>query len=52
MAKIEVRDEGGIRLVTINRPEVHNCIDGETAVLLAEAIESFAATAQCFRCWW
>lgn len=27
--------------LTINRPEVHNCVDGETAVAIAESIESF-----------
>ena len=43
MAKMEVRDEGAVRLLTLNRPEVHNCVDGETAVLLAEAIERFGA---------
>lgn len=47
MAKIDIRDEGGVRVLTLNRPEVHNCIDGETAVLLAEAIELFAATEEC-----
>lgn len=43
MGKVEVRNEGAVRLVTINRPDVHNCIDGETAVMLAEAIEAFRA---------
>ncbi len=43
MAKVEIRDEGAVRVLTLNRPEVHNCVDGETAVLLAEAIESFGA---------
>ena len=43
MAKVEVRDEGAVRLLTLNRPEVHNCVDGETAVLLAETIERFGA---------
>jgi len=28
-------------VVSINRPEVRNCVDGETAGLLAEAVESF-----------
>ncbi len=28
-------------LVTINRPEVRNCVDGETAQLLFEAVETF-----------
>jgi enoyl-CoA hydratase len=43
MAKVEVRDEGPVRVLTINRPQVHNCVDGETATLLAQAIEAFAA---------
>jgi enoyl-CoA hydratase/carnithine racemase len=43
MAKVEVRDEGAVRVLTLNRPEVHNCVDGETAALLGEAIERFAA---------
>ncbi|MCH7812369.1 MAG: enoyl-CoA hydratase/isomerase family protein, partial [Chloroflexi bacterium] len=28
-------------VVTINRPEVRNCVDGETAQLLFEAVETF-----------
>src|SRR2546428_10484922 len=28
-------------VVTINRPEVRNCVDGETAGLLFEAVEEF-----------
>jgi enoyl-CoA hydratase len=43
MAKVETRDAGGVRVLTLNRPEVHNCVDGETAVALAEAILAFAA---------
>ena len=30
-------------VVTINRPEVRNCVDGETAGLLFEAVEAFRA---------
>ncbi len=30
-------------LVTINRPDVRNCVDGETAGLLFEAVEAFRA---------
>ncbi len=41
--KVETRDEGGVRVLTLNRPEVHNCVDGETATALAEAILAFAA---------
>lgn len=42
MAKVEIRDEGAVRILTLNRPEAHNCVDGETAGLLAAAIERFA----------
>lgn len=41
--KVLIDDEGPVRVVTINRPEVRNCVDGETAVLLAEAIRKFAS---------
>ncbi|MEE8386463.1 MAG: enoyl-CoA hydratase, partial [Dehalococcoidia bacterium] len=30
-------------VVTINRPEVRTCVDGETAQLLLEAVETFRA---------
>ena len=30
-------------VVTINRPDVRNCVDGETAALLFEAVETFRA---------
>ncbi|HEV8308688.1 MAG TPA: enoyl-CoA hydratase-related protein [Methylomirabilota bacterium] len=45
MAKVLVRDDGPVRVLTLNRPEVHNCVDGETATHLAEAIQAFAADA-------
>lgn len=45
MATVETRDEGAVRVLTLNRPEVHNCVDGETAVGLAEAILDFGADA-------
>jgi enoyl-CoA hydratase len=41
MAKAEVERRGAITLVMMNRPEVHNAIDGETAGLLRDAIEAF-----------
>jgi len=41
--KVTIENRGPIRVVCINRPEVRNCVDGETAVGLAEAIEAFAA---------
>lgn len=39
--KLLVSDRGPITVVTLNRPEVRNCVDGETAVALAESIEAF-----------
>jgi enoyl-CoA hydratase len=43
MAKIETEDRGAVRVVRVNRPEVHNCIDAEAAGLLEAAIEGFGA---------
>ncbi len=37
-----VEGRGPVTVVTLNRPEVRNCIDAETAGLLSEAIEDFA----------
>jgi enoyl-CoA hydratase len=45
MAKVEVERRGSVTVVTINRPEVHNCFDGETADLMTGAIESFTEDA-------
>jgi enoyl-CoA hydratase/carnithine racemase len=42
MAKVETEDRGAVRIVRLNRPEVHNCIDAEAAGLLEAAIEAFA----------
>ena len=39
--RTEVRDD--VFIVTINRPEVRNCIDRETAEALAEAFSGFDA---------
>ena len=41
MAKVETECKGRSIIVTINRPETHNCFDGETAQLLFEAVQSF-----------
>jgi enoyl-CoA hydratase len=41
MAKVETECKGRSIVVTINRPEVRNCFDGETAQLLFEAVQSF-----------
>lgn len=39
--KLLVDRRGPITLLTLNRPELHNCIDAETADQLATAIETF-----------
>jgi enoyl-CoA hydratase len=41
--KVTTEDRGAVRILRINRPEQRNCVDGETAVGLARAIEAFAA---------
>ena len=41
MARVKTERGGRAVVVTINRPEVHNCVDGETAQLLFEAVRSF-----------
>ncbi len=41
MAKVETQRIGKSLVVTINRPEVRNCVDGETAQLLFEAVQLF-----------
>ncbi len=38
---VEVEKKGPITIVTINRPEVRNCVNRETQMALAEAWESF-----------
>jgi enoyl-CoA hydratase len=48
MAKVLVEDRGHVRVITINRPEVHNCVDSETASSLEEAIDGFAASADAW----
>ena len=42
-SKVVVEPRGAITVLTLNRPEVRNCIDPETARLIADAIEGFAA---------
>jgi enoyl-CoA hydratase len=44
--KVTTEDRGAVRILRINRPQQRNCVDGETAVGLARAIEAFAADAQ------
>lgn len=41
MPKVETERKGRSFIVTINRPEVRNAVDAETAGLLLEAVESF-----------
>lgn len=41
--KIVTEDRGAVRIVTINRPDQRNCVDGETALGLGRAIQAFAA---------
>jgi enoyl-CoA hydratase len=43
VAKIEVEERGPVRLLTVNRPEVHNCFDGETADGMTAAVEAYAS---------
>lgn len=45
MPKVLVERRGPVTVLTLNRPEVHNCVDGEMAEGLAEAIEGFGADA-------
>jgi enoyl-CoA hydratase/carnithine racemase len=41
--KVLVERRGAVSALTLNRPEVRNCIDAETAGILSEAIQTFAA---------
>ena len=41
--KLLVERSGPVTILTLNRPAVRNCIDAETAGLLSEAIDGFAA---------
>ncbi|MCZ6831442.1 MAG: crotonase/enoyl-CoA hydratase family protein [Gammaproteobacteria bacterium] len=43
MDKVVVEKQGRITTVIINRPEVRNAVDGETAALLAQAFREFDA---------
>jgi enoyl-CoA hydratase len=40
---VEVEHEGRVTVVTINRPEVRNAVDGPTSTLLADAFRAFDA---------
>ncbi|HEU4430773.1 MAG TPA: enoyl-CoA hydratase-related protein [Myxococcota bacterium] len=41
--KVAVEERGAVRVLRIQRPEQRNCVDAETAVGIARAIEVFAA---------
>ncbi len=41
--KVTTEDRGAVRILRLNRPAQRNCVDGETAVGIARAIETFAA---------
>jgi enoyl-CoA hydratase len=43
MATVEVERRGAVHVLTLNRPEARNAVDGATAVAIARAIEDFAA---------
>ena len=43
MSKVTVTREGRTTVVTINRPQVRNAVDAETAALLADAFRDFDA---------
>jgi len=41
--KVLVTTQDAVTVLTLNRPEVHNCVDGETAEAIGTAVEAFAA---------
>ncbi len=43
MTKVLTETRDRALVVTINRPDVRNCVDGETAAILFEAVEAFRA---------
>ncbi len=43
MSRVAVTSDGPVRIVTLDRAQHHNCINGATAVALCHAIEEFAA---------
>ncbi|MGH2731321.1 MAG: crotonase/enoyl-CoA hydratase family protein [Actinomycetota bacterium] len=43
MSNVKVDREGPVMMVTIDRPEVRNAVDGPTAAELADAFKTFAA---------
>ena len=43
MPKLLVERRDAVTVLTLNRPEVHNNVDDETAMALADAVDAFAA---------
>ena len=43
---VRVEDRGAVRVITIDRPQVRNALDLETATLLAEAVHGLDAAAE------
>jgi enoyl-CoA hydratase len=43
MTRVRYQTDGPVAIVTIDRPEVRNCVDGPTAAELAEAFRRFEA---------
>jgi enoyl-CoA hydratase/carnithine racemase len=43
MPKVLTERHGAVTVITLNRPDVHNCVDAETATELGGAIEAFGA---------
>jgi enoyl-CoA hydratase len=41
--KVLVDRRGRVTILTLNRPEVHNCVDAETAAGIEAAVDAFAA---------
>jgi enoyl-CoA hydratase len=41
--KVLVTTEDGVTVLTLNRPKIHNAVDGETAEAIGTAIEAFAS---------
>jgi enoyl-CoA hydratase len=39
--KLLIENRGAVRILTINRPDKHNCVDGDVATGIGEAIEAF-----------
>jgi enoyl-CoA hydratase len=42
-ATVRIERDGGVTVVTIDRPDVHNCVDSDTASALEDAVRAFDA---------